>query len=284
MMRGRLRPDFGQTADDYARHRAEVPSELYDRLARGFGIGNAGQRVLDVGTGTGAVARALARRQCAATGLDPSAELLATAARLAAAEALDVRFVQGVVEATGLPAESFDVVTAAVCWHWFDAERAAAEIRRVLVPGGRLVIVHFNWLARRGNVVEATELLMRKHRPGGPGVELAERIVKSAAARVRPAWFATLGTGIHPESLSTLTSAGFEDLETFSFDADIRYDHEGWRGRVRSHAWVGASSTPHRVARFDDELAALLRQRFDGPLAIPHRVFVVVARSPQARP
>src|SRR6185436_17180758 len=112
----RSRPDFGQTADDYARHRAEVPAELYDRLARGFGIGRAGQRVLDVGTGTGAVARALARRGCAATGLDPSAELLATATRLAAAEGLDVRFVQGVAEATGLPAESFDVVTAAVCW------------------------------------------------------------------------------------------------------------------------------------------------------------------------
>jgi hypothetical protein len=81
--------------------------------------------------------------------------------------------------------------------------------------------------------------------------------------------------------MSTLAAAGFEDLESFSFGVDVRYDHEGWRGRIRTHAWAGASQAPPKVARLDTELAALLRERFrDEPLHVPHRVFVVVGRAP----
>jgi ubiquinone/menaquinone biosynthesis C-methylase UbiE len=275
-----VRPDFGQTVDDYAKYRAEVPAELFDRLARGFGIGLAGQRVLDVGTGTGAVARAMARRGCEVTGLDPSPELLA-AARGIETEGPRIRFVEGVAEATGLPADSFDVVTAAVCWHWFDGDRAAAEIRRVLVPGGRLVIVHFNGLSRPGNVVDATESLIRRHRRTLPGAESVEKLLKRGFARFLPALVETLGTGIHPESMAILTRTGFANLESFSFDVEIPYRHEAWRGRIRSHAFVGASQAPAAVARVDAELNGLLRKKFrDDPLSVPHRVFVIVARNP----
>ena len=47
--------DFGKTAEDYRHHRAGFPPELLDRLA-GFGVGGPGQRLLDVGTGTGTLA------------------------------------------------------------------------------------------------------------------------------------------------------------------------------------------------------------------------------------
>ncbi|MCH8999378.1 MAG: hypothetical protein IID48_14120 [Proteobacteria bacterium] len=47
--------DFGRTAADYARHRAGFPEELFKRLAA-RGIGRAGQRVLDLGSGIGSLA------------------------------------------------------------------------------------------------------------------------------------------------------------------------------------------------------------------------------------
>ncbi len=65
---------FGRTAADYGRHRAGFPDALYDRLAA-FGVGAAGQRLLDLGTGTGALGRGFALRGCRVTGLDPSPEL-----------------------------------------------------------------------------------------------------------------------------------------------------------------------------------------------------------------
>ena len=51
--------DFGKTAQDYGRYRAGFPSALFDRLAT-FDIGTTGQRVLDLGTGTGTLARGFA--------------------------------------------------------------------------------------------------------------------------------------------------------------------------------------------------------------------------------
>ena len=64
--------DFGKTADDYARHRAGYPPRFYDELgARGIGV--PGQRVVDLGTGTGTVARALAARGSDVVGVDIAA-------------------------------------------------------------------------------------------------------------------------------------------------------------------------------------------------------------------
>lgn len=76
-----MKLDFGLTASDYAKHRAGFPDSLFERL-RAFGIGIAGQDVVDLGTGTGALARGFARRGCRVTGIDPSESMLAAARQL----------------------------------------------------------------------------------------------------------------------------------------------------------------------------------------------------------
>jgi len=58
---------------------------------------------------------------------------------------------------------SFDVVGAGQCWHWFDRRRAALEARRVLTPGGLMVIASFDWIALPGNVV-ISKLEFPRHR------------------------------------------------------------------------------------------------------------------------
>src|SRR5687768_16851183 len=137
--------DFGKTAKDYGRHRAGFPDSFFDRLAS-LGIGKSGQRVLDVGTGTGTVARGLALRGCQVTCRDTADALLYEARRLDAEAGVETRYVVASAEASGLPAEAFDGGTAGQCGHWFDRPRAASEARRLLVPEGRLVIAHFHWL------------------------------------------------------------------------------------------------------------------------------------------
>jgi SAM-dependent methyltransferase len=251
--------DFGKTSRDYARHRAGFPRAFFDRLAA-FGVGQDGQRLLDVGTGTGALARVFASRKCVVTGVDRSAALMEEARRLDAAAGVNVRYVTGVAEDTGFPTGSFEVVTAGQCWHWFDRPRAAREARRVLVPKGTLVIAHFDWLALAGNVADLTEKLIEVHNPN---------------------WKLGGGTGIHPEELTDVALAGFHDIETFSFDVSVPYTHEAWRGRIRASAGVGASLPPDGVARFNADLAKLLGERFrQEPLAVPHRVWALVCRAP----
>ncbi|MEE8144137.1 MAG: methyltransferase domain-containing protein, partial [Kiloniellales bacterium] len=76
-----MKIDFGRTAEDYGRHRAGFPDALFDRLGA-FGLNGPGLRVVDLGTGTGSLARGFARRGAEVVGLDPSRDLMAEARRL----------------------------------------------------------------------------------------------------------------------------------------------------------------------------------------------------------
>jgi ubiquinone/menaquinone biosynthesis C-methylase UbiE len=150
--------DFGRTAADYGRYRAGFPDQFYERLIAN-GMVSPPCSALDLGTGTGTVARGLALRGCEATGLDRSANLLEEAKRIDAKLGARIHYVEGRTEALPFADFTFDVVTAGQCWHWFDRPRAAAEAYRVLKRGGRIVIAHFDWIPLPGNVVDATEQL-----------------------------------------------------------------------------------------------------------------------------
>jgi SAM-dependent methyltransferase len=246
--------DFGRTAADYARYRTEFPPELFARLAA-LGIGTAGQRIVDLGTGTGVLARGFAAAGCAVTGVDIAPELLAEARRRDGAA---VTYRVAPAEDTGLPGQAWDVVSAGQCWHWFDRERVAAQARRLLVVGGALVICSRDYLVLPGNVCAASEELVLSHNPG---------------------WALAGGTWNYPEWAAELGPAGFDDVRTFGFDIAVPFTHEAWRGRMRSSNGVGASLSAADVAAFDADLARLLRARFpDEPLMVPHRIRALVAR------
>jgi ubiquinone/menaquinone biosynthesis C-methylase UbiE len=249
--------DFGKTADDYGRYRAGFPGELFDRLST-RGIFRRGSAVLDLGTGTGTLARGFALRGCDAVGLDPSAELLAEAGRLDEQSGVSIRYVQARAEDLPFGDSIFDVVSAGQCWHWFDRLRSASETHRVLKSAGSIVIAHFDWIPMAGNVVDATEQLIMRH---------------------NPRWHMAGGNGVHAGELADVAQAGFSNIESFSFDAGTSYTHDAWRGRIRASAGVSASLTPEEVARFDADLAALLACKFpQDPLIVPHRVWAVIAQ------
>jgi SAM-dependent methyltransferase len=255
----RMPIDFGRTAADYAAYRAGYPEELFTRL-RSMGAAQRGQRVLDLGTGTGALARGFAHAGCVVTGLDLKPALLDQARRLDAIAGLTVTYLVGRAEDTSLETGSCDVVAAGQCWHWFDRVRAASEACRLLAPGGALVICHLDYLPLPGNVCSATEALVLRYNPG---------------------WMMAGGTGIHGEWTVEVAVAGFERIETFSFDVTIPFTHEAWRGRMRTCNAIGASLPDESVADFDRALANILAEEFpEEPIFVPHRTWALVARAP----
>lgn len=255
--------NFNPTADDYSRHRAGLPDSFFDRL-HARGIGTAGQRVLDLGTGTATLARGLARRGAQVVGLDIAAALMRAARNLDGGD--KVSFVRSRAEQTPFLDRTFDLITAVQCWHWFDRAATIVEVRRLLRPGAAFMIATFDWLAAPGNVVEITEDLIERMNP------------QQAKPHIR---FAQ-GTGIYPQWLRDMESGGFTSIESYSYDVVIPYSHEGWRGRIRASQGVGASMSAETVRVFDAQLAELLRERFpEDTLPIPHRVFVVLSRAPQ---
>lgn len=255
-----MKPNFGATAEDYARYRAGFPDSLFERLSA-HGIGRPDQSIVDLGTGTGSFARGFARRGCHVIGIDPAEPLLEAARKLDASAGVRVKYRVAQAERTGLSDASFDAVAAGQCWHWFDRPRAAAEAARLLRPDGILVIAHFDWIPLSGNMVRATEKLIEHHNPD---------------------WKLGRGLGVHPLWLRDLGEAEYRSLETFSYDVEVPYTPEAWRGRIRASAGVGGSMTVEQVEEFDQALARLLASDFRGALLrVPHRVFAVLARAPE---
>ena len=110
----------------------------------------AGENILDVGSGPGHLACEIAQRvgpNGAVHGVDPSESMLATAARRRAGEyAASLRFSVGDALALPFPDGSFDAVVATQVYEYVaDMPAALAEARRVLRPGGRLLILDTDW-------------------------------------------------------------------------------------------------------------------------------------------
>ena len=84
--------NFGAAASDYGKFRAGFPDSIFDRLAA-FGIGAKPQTIVDLGTGTGTLARGFALRGCHVIGVDPDERMLSQARELDLQHSVSVTYV-----------------------------------------------------------------------------------------------------------------------------------------------------------------------------------------------
>jgi len=143
-----------------------------------------GEAVLDVGCGTGTLAiRAKPRVGPAGyvCGIDPSPSMIAAAAKKARKAGADVVFQDAVVEDLPFPNGRFDAVLSTLMLHHLPRlarEQGAREMRRVLEPGGRLVVVDFGARQQRHG------LLAHFHRHGHVALDEILRVVGTAGFEV----------------------------------------------------------------------------------------------------
>jgi SAM-dependent methyltransferase len=130
-------------------------------------------RVLDIATGTGIVARKLAFRLGpggAVTGLDVSPGMLAVARDRAASEGAGIAWVEGRAEALPFPDGAFDLVTCQFGLMFFaDRDAAMTEAHRVLAPGGRMVALVFQDIARHPFYVRLDQVIRDRFDVSGVG-------------------------------------------------------------------------------------------------------------------
>lgn len=241
--------DWGKTTADYALHRPGPPERLYRMLAE-LGVGLSGQQMLDLGTGTGLLARRFAAHGAVVTGIDIAENQIAMARTLAANDGVAVDFRVGSAEATPFPDQSFDVITASQCWLYFDADRAAAEVKRLLRPGGVLVTPHFSWLPRLDPIARASEQLVRQYNPGWTAYDWSGHIPAV------PEW-----------SVGRFSVAGM-----FWFDEAVPFTRADWQGRIRACRGVGATLDAAAVSAFDREHGERLSAIAGDAFTVLHRI------------
>ncbi len=143
-MDGRVDPKqrFSGRASSYAKARPGYPHDLFDHL---FAVGALGKgcNVADLGSGTGIFSELLLHHGLSVYAVEPNQEMR----ELAEARLCDVpgfHSVAGNAERTTLPYRSMDAITAAQAFHWFDPNLTREELRRVLKPGGQVIMVWNN--------------------------------------------------------------------------------------------------------------------------------------------
>lgn len=164
-----------------------------------------GERVLDVGCGTGDVALAASKRvgpSGSVYGIDAAPEMIEVArrkARRAIRAGRSVQFQVEAVEALPFPDNSFDVVLSSLMMHHLPSDlkrRALKEIQRVLRPGGRLLIIDLQPTTRLPRPWEPGWMVLRLHKQSTASAPEMRAGIESRAALLHEAGY----VGVKSES------------------------------------------------------------------------------------
>jgi SAM-dependent methyltransferase len=140
-IRRRYAEVFDDVAEDYDRERPGYPDELIDAACRAGGL-TAGDRIVEVGSGTGLLTTALLARGFEVDAVEPGANMIRVAERRVGPEAA-VRFHRGRFEDVALPERAFGAVFSATAFHWIDPEIGWARAAHLLGPGGVLALLQY---------------------------------------------------------------------------------------------------------------------------------------------
>ena len=259
-----------RVAKAYAEAWPGLTAQFGERLLDATGVGD-GMRVLDVAAGPGVVTRAAARRGARAMGLDFSKAMV----EVARAANPGIEFREGDAQELPFPAATFDrVVMNFGVLHLSNPDRAFAEARRVLRPGGRYGFTV--WAAHERNrgmgiVAEAVERYGEPVAGIPPGPDRLRFAQESECRR------ALLDAGFDPVTFSFTTHDVRWVAPTATYVLDIQRD-----AAVRTAA-VLRRQPPERLARIraavEQEITAY---RSEGGFAVPMAAHVIVAAAPES--
>jgi SAM-dependent methyltransferase len=216
-----IRPDaFAGAAEAYARFRPPYPRPLLDWLLHEAGVGP-GARLLDLATGPGRIALALAGDFAEVWALDLEPEMVAVARKRAEARGVsNIVWSVGPAETLEAPDRHFDLITIGEAFHRLDQSEIAAKARRWLKPGGGLA------------TMGAGAILTSE----GAWQVAVQELARSWTAKTFPTGWAQALPGVEPglaATIRTVEAAGlhlvgdhiFVEARTWSIEAVLGYLH-----------------------------------------------------------
>lgn len=247
--------DWNKTSEDYAKYRDIYPNEFYNILLS-RGLCADGRRVLDVGTGTGVLPRALHRFGADFTGIDISKNQIEQAKRLAAENGMDIDFKRASAENTGFADASFDVITACQCFFYFDHDIFAREADRMLKDGGKLAVLYMAWLPFEDRIAGMSEELILKYNPSWSGCGETRRDI----------------------SIPEVYNRYFDLEDTEILDLRLPFTRESWNGRIKACRGTGASLSAEELKAFEREHLKALEDNAPEEFEILHYAAAAILR------
>jgi SAM-dependent methyltransferase len=217
---------FHDRAEDYVKYRPTYPPDAVTAILAGVGPPEH-LVAADVGAGTGISARLLGDRGVRVVAIEPGDVM-----RRAAAPHPNVVWMGGRAEATGLRAETCDLVLCAQSFHWFAPAEVLPEFSRILKPGGRLALV---WNRR-----SKTDPLTAGYR----------RAIVEVGGEITAEWMSF-------DPADVTASGLFSQPERTTFPNFQRFNLDGFIGRARSASYVPKSGAA------GERMLALLRALYE---------------------
>lgn len=247
--------DWGRTSAEYAKYRDIYPKEFYQKIID-RDLCTKGQKVLDLGTGTGVLPRNMYQYGATWTGTDISPEQIEQAKRLSEAEGLNIDFIAIPTEDIDFPKESFDVITACQCFWYFDHERVMPKLAELLKQEGKLLILYMAWLPEEDDLAGKSEKIILKYSPSWSGA----------------------GEHRHPIWIPDCAYEYFELEDHEEYDLKVPFTRESWHGRMKASRGVGASLNQQELAKWDAEHKKMLEKNAPESFEILHYAAISVLR------
>jgi SAM-dependent methyltransferase len=219
---------FSNRVENYVRYRPGYPTEIIALLRDECGL-TSNSVIADIGSGTGKLSELFLNAGCRVFGIEPNKEMREAGERM---NHPNFTSVNGSAEATTLPAQNVDFITAGQAFHWFDLDRCRPEFARILKPGGWLVII---WNDRRDDTtpfLAAYENLLEQY---GTDYAQAHHRRSDKPEVIRPFF------GNEPRFKS------FHNIQQFDF--------EGLKGRLLSSSYAPVEGQP----KYEEMLIELKR-------------------------
>lgn len=245
--------DWGRTSKEYAKYRDIYPGIFYKKIAdRGLCV--KGQRVLDLGTGTGVLPRNMYKYGADWTGTDISAEQIGQAIILSKAAGMDINYLATPTEDLSFPKESFDVITACQCFWYFDHEKVMPKLAEMLKPGGKLLILYMAWLPFEDEIAGESERIVLKYSPNWTGK----------------------GETRKPIDIPQTAYRYFDLAEREEYDVMVSFTRESWHGRMKACRGVGASLSGDELLSWENDHWQMLTEKAPEEFEVLHHAALAV--------
>jgi ubiquinone/menaquinone biosynthesis C-methylase UbiE len=275
---GRVRESglqFDEVAEAYDRERPTYPDELVDAACAAARL-RPGDRVLEVGCGTGKLTRALLDRGLRVDAVDPGPSMIDRARAHAEAE-----YVCGRFEDVSLPEASYAAVFSAAAFHWVDPAISWVRAASVLAPAGALVLIQHCGVSEPRTVHVEVEFLRALERiapeiaAGFPRPRDAETLrsgLRARSANVSEAWSWVGGYDLAVPEAADL----FEDVRFLSTYVRRHWTAEQMNAQLRTTS-LSFRLGPERMRALADENERILSE-FGGRVPLTLMAVAVLAR------
>lgn len=243
--------DFGKTSADYAKFRDIYPEKFYTMLTE-RNLCVKGQKVLDIGTGTGVIPRNMYKHGAIFTATDISEHQIEQAIRLS--KGMNISYIVSETERLEFPPATFDIITACQCFFYFNEKLVYPKLASFLKENGKLVILYMGFLPWEDEIIKASQDLILKYNPDWTGYGEKREYIK----------------------IPEIAQDYFTIEESIIYDISVDFTRESWNGRMKACRGIGASLSPKEIEQWETDHIDLLKQIAPENFSLKHYVAMAV--------